>query len=182
MLADYNLELQHIPGSTNKADALSWQPDHDDGSKDNEEVVVLPDSLFARALNAGKEDKRILEQQKENREIVEEWKRLYQCEEKDGALYWKEALVVTGGKEIHQNLLQWYHDSITAGHPGVWKTWQAIQHDYWWPTMKAFVKEYVTGCVICQQTKTITRRNQPLLQPITCHRRYCSALDSRFTA
>ena len=32
--------------------------------------------------------------------------------------------------------------------------------------MKAFVKEYVAGCAICQQTKTITQRNQPLLQPI----------------
>ena len=32
MLADFDLESQHIPGSTNKADALSRQPDHDDGS------------------------------------------------------------------------------------------------------------------------------------------------------
>ena len=33
--------------------------------------------------------------------------------------------------------------------------------------MKAFVKEYVAGCAVCQQTKTIKRRNQPSLQPIT---------------
>ena len=33
--------------------------------------------------------------------------------------------------------------------------------------MKVFVKEYVAGCAVCQQTKTITRRNQPPLQPIT---------------
>ena len=33
--------------------------------------------------------------------------------------------------------------------------------------MKAFVKEYVAGCAICQQTKTITQRNRPPLQPIT---------------
>ena len=32
--------------------------------------------------------------------------------------------------------------------------------------MKAFIKEYVAGCAICQQTKTITWRNQPPLQPI----------------
>ena len=32
--------------------------------------------------------------------------------------------------------------------------------------MKTFIKEYVAGCAICQQTKTITRRNQPPLQPI----------------
>ena len=33
--------------------------------------------------------------------------------------------------------------------------------------MKAFIKEYVAGYAICQQTKIITRRNQPPLQPIT---------------
>ena len=32
--------------------------------------------------------------------------------------------------------------------------------------MKAFIKEYVAGCTVCQQTKTITWRNQPPLQPI----------------
>ena len=166
-LADYDLELRHILGSINKADALSRRPDHDNGSKDNEEVVALPDSLFARALNVGKEDKHILKRQKEDREIIKEWKHLYQCEERDGALYQKEALVVTGGKEIHQNLLRRYHDSTTAGHPGMWKTWQTIQQDYWWPTMKAFIRKYVAGCTVCQQTKTITRQNQPPLQPIT---------------
>ena len=86
-LADFNLELRHIPGSTNKADALSRRPDHDDGLQDNEEVVALPDSLFARALTAGKEDKRILEGQKVDKRIFEEWKHRHQCEEKDGALY-----------------------------------------------------------------------------------------------
>ena len=106
MLADYDLELRHIPGSTNKADVLSQWPDHDDGSKDNEEVVALLGFLFARALNMGKKDKCILNQQKEDIEVVEEWKCLYQCEEREGVLYRKEALVVTGGKETHQNLLR----------------------------------------------------------------------------
>ena len=95
-LTDFDLELRHIPGSTNKADALSRRPDHDDGSQDNEEVIALPDSLFARALAAGKEDRRILDQQRENKETWEEWKRLHNCEEKEGALYKKDALAVMG--------------------------------------------------------------------------------------
>ena len=49
----------------------------------------------------------------------------------------------------------------------MWKTWKALQQDYWWPTIKAFVKKYVMGCATCQQNKTITHRNQPPLQPIT---------------
>ena len=86
-LADFNLELQHIPGSTNKADALSRRPDHDDGLQDNEEVVALPDSLFVRALNTGKEDKWILERQKVDKDVFKEWECLHQCKERDGVLY-----------------------------------------------------------------------------------------------
>ena len=126
MLADFNLELRHIPGSTNKADALSQQPNHDDGSQDNEEVVALPDSLFVRALNAGKEDKQILERQKVDKDVFEEWKHLHQCEERDGVLYQNEALVVTCRGEIYKDLLKRYHNGTMAGHPGVWKTWQAL--------------------------------------------------------
>ena len=166
-LADFDLKLRHIPGSTNKADALSQRPDHDDGSQDNEEVVALSDSLFARALVAGKEDRQILDKQKENKDAWEEWKCLHSCEEKEGALYKRDALAVMGGGEAYKDLLKRYHDGTTAGHPGVWKTWQALQQDYWWPMMKAFVKEYVAGCAVCQQMKTITRQNQPPLQPIT---------------
>ena len=82
-------------------------------------MVALSDSLFVRALTARREDKRILEQQRVDKEIVDEWKRLHQCEEKDGVLYQKEALAVTGGDEIHKDLLQRYHDGTTARHPGV---------------------------------------------------------------
>ena len=165
-LADFDLELRHIPGSTNKADALSRRPDHDDGAQDNKEVVALPDSLFARALSIGMEEKRIRKQQQADKGLFEEWKKLHQCEEEDGVLFRKGALVVTSGEEIYRDLLRRYHDGITARHPGMWKTWQALQQDYWWPTMKAFVKEYVMGCATCQQNKTITHRNQPPLQPI----------------
>ena len=126
-LADFDLELRHIPGPTNKADALSRRPDHDDGSQDNEEVVALPDSLFARAIAAGKEDRQILDKQKENRNIWKEWKCLHNCEEKEDTLYKGEALAVMGRGEAYKDLLKRYHDGTTAGHPGVWKTWQALQ-------------------------------------------------------
>ena len=111
------------------------------------------------ALVAGKEDKQILEHQKADKDTLEGWKHLHQCEEQDGTLYYKGALVVMPGGEIYKDLLKRYHDGVTAGHPGIWKTWQALQRDYWWPTMKTFVKEYVAGCAVCQQTKMITQRN-----------------------
>jgi len=47
MLADYDFSLHHLPGSQNStADALSCQPNHNDGSGDNMEVIVLKETYF----------------------------------------------------------------------------------------------------------------------------------------
>lgn len=45
-LADYDFTLVHFPGTANKADTLSRQPDHDQGTDDNSDVLVLPPHLF----------------------------------------------------------------------------------------------------------------------------------------
>jgi hypothetical protein len=48
-LAEYDIELRHIPGKTNgRADALSRLPNYNQGGDDNEDVTVLPDHLFVR--------------------------------------------------------------------------------------------------------------------------------------
>ncbi len=46
-LAKYNVVLRHIPGKANgRSNALSRRPDYDQGTHNNENVTVLPDSLF----------------------------------------------------------------------------------------------------------------------------------------
>jgi hypothetical protein len=49
-MGDYNLQLVHKPGVTNKADLLSRQPDYDQGKEDNGEVLVLPPHLFVNTI------------------------------------------------------------------------------------------------------------------------------------
>ncbi len=50
-LAEYNIVLQHIPGKANgHADALSQRPNYDQGMCNNENITVLPDSLFIHSL------------------------------------------------------------------------------------------------------------------------------------
>ena len=119
ILADFDLELRHIPRTTNKADALSRRPDHDKGTKDNEAIIALPDYLFARALQVGRLDKDIRTFQKNNREIFAQWKKSYQCQEIGGTLYKDGALVVMTKGTARRDLLRRYHDGITADYPGV---------------------------------------------------------------
>jgi hypothetical protein len=166
-LVDFDLELRHIPGMTNKADGLSRRPDHDDRSQDNEEIIALPDSLFVQVVQMKEMDEQVQECQKSDQDIFNKWKQVHSCKERSGILYKDNALVVTAGGPICKEILQQYHDSITARHPGVWKTFQAIRKDYWWPSLQEYIKEYIKGCVTCQQNKTITQRNKPPLQPIT---------------
>jgi hypothetical protein len=46
-LSEYNIEIRHIKGTANgHADTLSMQPDYDQGTEDNINVVVLPEHLF----------------------------------------------------------------------------------------------------------------------------------------
>ena len=46
-LSEYNIKLKSIPGRENRrADMLSRRPDYDQGEKDNQNVVVLPEEMF----------------------------------------------------------------------------------------------------------------------------------------
>jgi hypothetical protein len=84
----------------------------------------------------------------------------------DQAWYKNHALVVVGKEKDKRALLEIYHDSPAAGHPGQSKALAALRRDYWWPEMRTFVQGYVRGCAYCQESKPITHPNRPLVQPI----------------
>ena len=51
VLWEYNILIKHHAGTANKvADALSRPPGTDEGSQDNQDVIILPDHLFCRAV------------------------------------------------------------------------------------------------------------------------------------
>ena len=52
-LADYNIKIIYKPGPSNHADALSWCPDHGGPTEMDEDIQVLPDTLFS--LNTPKQ-------------------------------------------------------------------------------------------------------------------------------
>ena len=58
-----------------------------------------------------------------------------------------------------------FHDCETAGHPGELETFNAIRQHYWWPSLQTFVKNYVSGCRICQQFKIHRSPSKPTFIP-----------------
>ena len=166
-LADFNFELVHLPGKRNQADPLSRRPDHNDGSTDNEETTALPNELFARAIEITILERQVHQLQKENDKLCQAWKKKYGIYQDEWKVWWKAgSLVVLDDRQLRHTFLQDYHDAPTSGHPGVWKTYQALKRDYWWPNLHKDVEDYVKGCTTCQAVKTITHRNVPPIAPI----------------
>lgn len=77
----------------------------------------------------------------------------------DGTLYVPTA-------QLRQRCLEEMHDAPYSGHKGILKTTEAITRLYWWPCMRADIKEYVGNCVQCQRNKAATKKPGGLLQPL----------------
>ena len=67
---------------------------------------------------------------------------------------------------LRRGVISLYHNSTTAGHPGISNTAWAITRDFWWPALKKDVTEYMKGCSICQSRKNQPNKAQPPLFPI----------------
>jgi hypothetical protein len=165
-LADYNFQLVHFPGTANKADALSRRPDYDKGLEDNGDVTVLPPYLFIKAATFSSIDDRARACQFQQPELLKKWATLFPLKT-IGDLYWYgDRLVVVDDLPLKRGVISLYHDSPTAGHPGISNTTWALARDYWWPNMKQTVAEYVKGCHLCQSQKNNPTKPKPPLFPI----------------
>ena len=82
-------------------------------------------------------------------------------------IWWNDDwLIVVEDNALRKGVTYLYHDSITAGHPGILKTCVMLAKDFWWPKMGVFIQEYIKGCTTCQATKAVTTKPKPPFFPI----------------
>src|SRR5712672_2476426 len=111
-------------------------------------------------------DQMVYEAQKMEDRTIRQW-RIAHMLLKSGNLWTKEsAFVVVGNNALKRGVISLFHDSTTAGHPGITKTLALMKPYYWWPNMKNFITEYIKGCATCQMTKVNTQPTRPPLFPI----------------
>ena len=60
----------------------------------------------------------------------------------------KEKLCVPSGLP-RESILREHHNSPTAGHPRIKKTYKKIKEDYYWSGMKKDIENYITKCDAC---------------------------------
>jgi hypothetical protein len=161
MLSEYNFEICHIKGMANgRADALSRRPDYDQGHEDNQNVTILPEQVFVRAMEV------LPNPTIQEESTLKPWIDPHQLKQHQNIWYKDGRQVVTGDIEAKHHLIQSHHDSPVHGHPGISKTIQLTERLYWWPQMRKDITEYVKGCADCQCHKVNTRPTKAPLQPI----------------
>lgn len=70
---------------------------------------------------------------------------------------------------LRDDLLRSYHDSITACHQSVERTYSVLKQNYFWHSMyKDISSDYVKSCLVCQQSKRQYHAKNAPLQPLSC--------------
>ena len=172
-LADYHFTLHHKPGALHqKPDLLSRRADHERGANDNTNVVLLKPEWFRAheiAIDHNDDIIRRIKRSRGNKDRIV-IKALAEnepgwAEDADGIVTWQGRIYVPKDKPLREQIIKMNHDSVVAGHPGQYKTHELITRDYWWPRIRADVRQYVAGCEICQRTKPHRTRPAAPLQP-----------------
>ena len=69
-------------------------------------------------------------------------------------------LRVVGDSKIKAEVLKEFHDTLWAGHRGVWATYTKIKERYWWKGLYKDVEEFVASCVVCQLQSKVRHRDE----------------------
>ncbi|KAL3679385.1 hypothetical protein R1sor_022341 [Riccia sorocarpa] len=84
---------------------------------------------------------------------------------KDGYL-WKRPkrsdevpLRVVDDQGTKEKVLKEFHDTLWAGHRGIWATYMKIKERYWWKGLYQDAVEFVGSCVECQMQSKIRHRD-----------------------
>ncbi|KAF1315780.1 reverse transcriptase, partial [Globisporangium splendens] len=184
-LAEFQPQFKWIPGYTNDvADALSRNPDFEHKASTvniedllkaaaNREVVATinaaPVSVEETAKKMYKSDRRtqeILEHINKGRQVskysVVDGLLLYQTREDE-----EPRLVIPDNEDLKNRVIYENHDVLTAGHPGYYKTYLAVQKKYYWPRMIKYIQRYVNMCEMCQRNKASQMKRPGLLNPLS---------------
>ena len=67
---------------------------------------------------------------------------------------------------VRSSVLRWCHSSRLACHPGYHRTLALLQQKFWWPSMSADTREFVSACFDCARSKSSHRAPAGLLRPL----------------
>jgi hypothetical protein len=136
---------------------------------DNQDQVILKPNMFQ--INAARRghvivngETALLDQiRKSNKEIkvadaigkikdlgpIKLQKGLEEWNQENGLILHRGKIYIPKDRQLQNNIIQRYHDSLAAGHLGRHKTLELVTRNYWWPGITKSVNEYVSSCITC---------------------------------
>lgn len=181
-LQEYSFDIKYTPGSSNcVADCLSRYPNDspDDIVEQQLDLLHGQDNNQLAAMTPMFDSSEIRDEQQRDKSIkllsdkLLAGTRLHSFVRNNDILH--RLIYRPGGITLQvpyvpasmvPQLLHAYHDSPTAGHLGINKTWHKIRDRYYWPRMYKEVKQHVLSCSKCNQFKISRRKSTGTLQPI----------------
>src|ERR1700677_4032344 len=170
-----------------KVDLLSRRSDHDQGENDNENIILLkPEYFRIAALSQGHilintEETPLLSEIRKSKnydesivKAIEDLKKSSTKHLRSDEWQLKQDLILFQGKvyvfkddNLRCKVIELHHNSLSAGHPGQWKTIKLITRNYWWPGLSIFTIEYVIGCDTGNRTKMFPEKPVGKLLPLS---------------
>jgi len=83
-----------------------------------------------------------------------------------GLVMFGNRICIPDDDELKRAILEEAHSSAYAMHLGSTKMYRTIRENYWWPSMKWEIAEYVAWCLTCQQIKAEHQKPSGMLQPL----------------
>lgn len=84
----------------------------------------------------------------------------------DNILFYKGSICVPYSTDIKRVILHECHDLPASGHFGNAKTYDMVARNYYWPGMRKYIKDYISGCDTCLRNKNSHHKPYGLLQPL----------------
>ena len=75
-------------------------------------------------------------------------------------------IVVPNDPDLKRQIIERSHADPLAGHPGRARTIELIERNFWWPSLRADVSDFVASCDACQRNKAVSGLKAGLSQPL----------------
>jgi hypothetical protein len=137
-----------------------------EGEEEGEEklTTLIPPENFLNLYEPGDQgtlEWDIEEAQRKEGKMMKEWEKTLpiQREESPHRARWRDyegRIIVPPNNETKRKILRQLHDHWGAGHLGRDEMMRRVQRDYFWPSARAWIDQYIKGCATCQQNKNLT--------------------------
>ncbi|VFQ68963.1 unnamed protein product [Cuscuta campestris] len=162
-LLGFRFRIEYKTGASNRvADALSRIHDTSEEVHTLLTISVPVSSLMAELQQENQVQEDLVKRHREHQqgELAEPYSVV------DGLLYHRRRLCVSSTSPLRVQLIKEHHDTVMAGHPGVQQTFLRLAQNFFWPKMRAEVREYVGRP---QPLPDEFLQGQPVSKPVRVH-------------